>query len=1265
MKRFTTQATLLAALGAALAGAPTAHGSPATDTPPAVAAGASASTAGLTLGDLTVEHRANPLGIDADRPRFGWVLGSTAQGATQSAYQLQVSTTADGAGDVWDSGKVGSTRSFDVEYDGPALDSRTRYHWRVRVWDAAEQASAWSAPAWFETAFLDEEEFGGAWIGGRSERVSTDLQGASWIWYPQGNPADSAPVGTRYFRRTIDLPQDAEVTKATFQLTADDSFVLHVNGTVVGRSPQVAESWRTAVDVDVTAELRPGRNVIAVRATNTQPGPSGLVGKLRLELADGTQPDLVTDASWKAHDTEVAGWEQVDFDDSAWPTALVAAGFGSGPWGGSVGTAAPPEPMLRKDFETDRELASARVYVIGLGYYKLYLNGERVGDHELDPAFTVYDKTGLYATYDVTDQVRDGENALGVTLGRGYYSMLNPDEWMTSPWHGEPKLKLQLDLTYTDGTTDRVVSDGSWRLADGPTTSESLWFGETYDARLEQPGWNDVGFDDSGWRSASQVPGIAGELRAQSFPPIKATEPLTPTAVTTPAPGTTVHDYGSPTSGWATVAVQGPAGAAVTITYGEKLKQDGTVDNVGGFGMQLQKYTYVLRGGGVEDFTPSYSYAGFRYVQVSAPAGVTVDSVTAERVHTAVPRTGDFDSSSDLFNRYHRAQAETILNNLHSVPTDTPMYEKRPYTADGFLMAPSAMASFDVQDFYASWMRSHKDDQTAEGNIGQTVPGTVGAKQVVDPIWTASFVLVSWDLYWYYGDTRPLSENYDAMRKWLDFFVDDIAETGYVYTGTSYADWLSPGHAMPPEGARLAGTAYLYETASKIADIARALGHDDDATELDELAATIADAFHAEFYDAARGGYYDDPAAGYRQTSNLLPLSLGIVPDEVRDTVVANLVADIEARGGHLNTGALGTRLILPVLTDTGHADLAYEVATNPTYPGWGYWFEELGATTMWEEWGAGSRSRQHAFMGTVDDWLYQRVAGIEPTAPGYTEVAIRPHPVGDLDRASAHVRSPLGRVASAWTRADDVFTLRVTIPVGATAKVSMPVRDSDEVAVPAGATLVEVRDGYATYTLGSGQHELRSGPNVVPDASSVSATPVSGVYGRARIVVATVTGTAPTGTVTVSERGRVLGRAAVSGGVARVTLGGTSTGAGTHTLTLSYGGDPANQPSSTTTTMRVAKAPTAVRARTWPVRVRPGTRPRLVVRVSAVGVRPTGAVRIKVGGTTLTRRVAADGTVRVRLPRQRPGVRKVRVTYVGTADIAASSTMVRLKVRR
>ncbi|MYS21836.1 family 78 glycoside hydrolase catalytic domain [Streptomyces sp. SID4948] len=1033
---------------------------------------------GPAVGRLKVEHQVQPLGVDVLRPRLSWQVtpGRDAAGRAaveQTAYQIEVSTSPGGRGVVWDSGRVRSSRSFDVVYGGRALSSRTRYSWRVRVWDRSGSASPWSGEEPFETAFVHPEDFRGAWIGAHAKAPVLRLSDANWIWYAEGDPSDSAPAGTRYLRRSFELPSGAQISSAEAQFTADDSFTLYVNGVEAVSSPRVADSWRTASVVDIAPYLHAGTNVLAVEATNSVQGPAGVLGSLHFE-GTAAPTDLVTDTSWRASNSADDGWQQPGYDDSAWPQALEAAHYGAGPWGTSVSIPPAPETLLRDDFTARKHIASARAYVAGLGYNKLYLNGRRIGDRELEPGFTVFDKTVLYSTYDVTDALRTGGNAIGVSLGRGYYAMTDPDEWEASPWWSEPKLKLELDITYADGTQQQIVSGSGWKQSDGPTATQSLWFGETYDARAEQPGWNDTGFDDSSWHPALAVDGPAGTLRSEDFPPIKVTERLKLQGITTPVDGTHVYDYGSPTAGWARIAVQGPAGAKVTVTYGEKLRADGTVDNTGAFGFGLQTYNYTLKGEGVEQYQPSYSYAGFRYAQVVVPQGVTLASVDGMRVHTAVSSTGGFSSSSDLLNRYQDAQANTILNNLYSVPTDTPMYEKRPYTADGFLYADSAIANFDMQNFYASWMRSHRDDQNADGSIGPTVPTTESGKQVKDPVWSASFILGTWDLFWYYGDTQAVADNYDGMKAWMSYYEQDIAGTGGVYTGFSYGDWLSPEGSNAPEGTRLSGTAYIYLTATRLATMATALGHARDARHFDAFAAQVKDTFNTTFYDHDKGAYFDDTAAGYRQTSNLLPLSFGLVPKEYRQTVIDHLVADIHARGDHLDTGALGTKVLLPVLTDAGHADLAYTVATNPTYPGWGYWFDGLGATTMWEEWDANSRSHDHAFMGTVDDWLYQDVAGIKAAAPGYTRVTIQPHAVGGLTHASAHIESPLGRIASSWTQKRDDFTLSVDIPVGSTADVLLPVGSRQQAHAPAGATRGERVDGYAHFIVGAGTYQFR-----------------------------------------------------------------------------------------------------------------------------------------------------------------------------------------------
>lgn len=1229
----------------------------------------------IGVRQLTVEHLSDPLGIDQAHPRFGWKIASDTTGAAQSAYEIEVSADAAFTHKLWDTGKVTAESSVDVEYAGDALVSQTRYHWRARAWDTAGRVSAWSDPATFETSFVDPADFPGDWIGSPNRMPTFSLKGANWIWYPEGSPAQSAPSGTRYLRKTFSLPAGVEISSAQLQVTADDYFSLSVNGHQVVASPTSGEAWRTIRVTDIASSLRSGKNVIAASVQNAGVGAAGLVARLLVKTSDGKTADIGTDTTWVAANVKQDGWETESFDDSSWLPARIGAAYGSGPWGNSPSAPTPPAPLLRRDFSTDKKIASARVSVAGLGYYKMYINGKRVGNHELDPGFTDYAGTVLYSTYDVTDAIRSGDNTLGVSLGRGYFGQLQPDEWLASSWHDDPKLKLAMQITFTDGTTQRVDSDTSWQAGAGPTTSDSVWFGEMYDARLEQPGWDAPGFDASAWQPAIVVRNPGGELRSQLFPAIEVTDKLPVVATTRPSATSTVYDFGVPTAGWAALTFDGPAGAQVKMKYGEKLHQDGTVNNDNVF-FTIQNYAYTLKGGGPEEFEPSFSYAGFRYLQVDAPAGVTITSVNGKRVHTAAKRTGDFSSSNDLLDKYDEAQAETILNNLHSVPTDTPMYEKRPYTADGFLSADSAISTFEMQNFYENWMRIHRDDQSADGTFGNTVPGSEGGKSTTDPVWSSSFVEVNWDLYTYYGNTRALADNYQGMKAWMDHYETNIATTGGIYTGFSYADWLSPAGAQAPEGTRLAATAYLYREADHMSRIAEALGHSDDAKHFEQLASTIRATFNDTFYDAEEGAYYDNKSAGYRQTSNLLPLSFGLVPADRKETVLKNLVADIESRGNHLNTGALGTKELLPVLTENGYADLAYKIATNRTYPGWGYWFTELGATTMWEEWGAESRSHDHAFLGTVVDWQYQQVAGIQSAAPGFRKVKIQPYPMDGLDQAAAHVESPRGTVASSWTRDADSFTLKVTVPVGSTADVYVPVRAGEVAVGPKGSQASPTANGFQKFTVGSGEFQFVAAPDdggpTAPQSTKVvvPAQVPARSYGVAGTLAVTVTGSGgkPTGTVSLLKGTTKIASGTIgSSGRASLKLPGRSLAAGTHQLRVVYGGNSSFAASSATVKVTIAKAKVSVRASTSQRSYRASQRPVLTIKASPSAVLD-GTVTVKQGRKVLKAHVRlVNGKAKITLPKlaRKKGKHTLTVVYGGGRNTYSRTTHVTYRVRR
>jgi alpha-L-rhamnosidase len=902
---------------------------------------AAAESSPVHVAGLTTEHATDPLGIDVATPRLSWIDTSNQNGVSQTAYQIVVSTSgvraANGIGDVWDTGKVTSSQSDDVNYAGKPLQSRTRYFWAVRVWDDNGQASPWSQTGWFETAFLNPANFQGNWIG-----------------------------------RTADA------------------------------------------------------------STST------------------------------------------------------------------------PNPLLRKEFSLHDGITSARAYISGLGFYQLYINGKRIGDNVLDPAFTLYNKTVDYVTYDVTQQLQSGANAVGVSLGNGWYSgngnphFTNP---ATIPWQpAQPKAKVELDVRYADGTSAQVLSDPSWVTADGPTTADNVQ-SETYDARLAEPGWAQPGFNASSWTPAVQVTAPAGQLRAQSIPPIKETATIKPAAVTQPQPGVKVYDFGITTSGWARIMMQGTAGTSVRISYSEKLNSDGTAASEAG-----QTDTYIMKGGGAETYEPSWGWKGYRYVQVSTnpatpgaapPPLPNILSVQGVEVHTALSSTGDFQSSSSLFNTMHNAMRQTILNNQQSYGTDTPVYEKGGWTADNRLYSESAISNFGAEAYYENWMQDFNDQQAADGSLPVIVPSPTSGPRT-DPVWESAIIIMHWYLYRYYGDTSAISRDYGAMAAWLDNLAAQIEPTGYIYQGNTFGDWSVPTNANPPSSQML-GSMFLYESAAELSQMAAVIGNTAGASKYDALAANIRSAINDQFYDATSHEYRDPlglvshasggpngviTSTAYDQSANALGLAFGLAPVADRQAVAQNLASDVVSKGNLLATGAGGSRWILPMLTEAGYGDLAYQVATNPNYPGWANWFEQCGATTMWEGWGCNPRSHDHAFMGTIDDWFFTDVAGIESptdpvgtatTGPGFRTIVIKPYPVGSLTSASANQATPLGSVSSSWTRSNNHFDLKVEIPVGATAQILVPATDQAAVNAQAGATFKGMQGSYAMYSVGSGTYNFDS----------------------------------------------------------------------------------------------------------------------------------------------------------------------------------------------
>jgi len=737
--------------------------------------------------------------------------------------------------------------------------------------------------------------------------------------------------------------------------------------------------------------------------------------------------------------------------------------------------------LLGKKFSLEKNIARARAYVSGLGYYELRLNGEKVGDFVLEPGWTDYKKRILYSTYDVTKYLKKDGNVIGIMLGNGRY--------VKTYGYGPPRAILQLNIEFTDGTTENVVTDETWKTAQGPIVVNDIYNGETYDARLEKPNWDTPLYDDSGWDVVRIADEPGGKLVSQaSFPAVKVNKIIQPVEITNPQPEVYVYDFGQNFTGWVRLRLSGTKGTKVNLRYAELLDENGMLNVVPNRGAKATD-TYILKGEEEEVYEPRFTYHGFRYVEVTGfPGTPTLENMEGRVVHSAVEPTGGFICSNSLINSIHKNVLWGQLSNLMSIPTDCPQRDERMgWMGDAQLTAEEAIYNFNMAGFYTKWLEDIRDSQAEDGSVPDVVPPYWNFYPA-DPAWGTACVVIPWYLYQYYGDGRILEENYSTIKKWVDFL--DSKATDYILSYSKYGDWCPPAHIKPVDTpGELTSSWYYYHDTLILSKIAHILGESKDAKKYAELAGKIKEAFNKKFLK-------DDHYATGSQTCNVLPLFLDMVPEDKKESVLKNLIDDIVVtHGGHLNTGIVGTRYILDVLTKYGRAELAYKLVTQTTYPGWGYMLRE-GATTIWERWeylaDGGMNSHNHIMFGSIDAWFYKVLAGVnaDPANPGFKKIIIKPYIIGDLDYVSASLKTIRGIISSSWKKNENSLTLNVTLPINTQARVSIPRRKLGNIIIKesgktvwengsyiegaAGIAGASEGDEYVTFEVGSGSYSFK-----------------------------------------------------------------------------------------------------------------------------------------------------------------------------------------------
>ncbi|MBV9469764.1 MAG: family 78 glycoside hydrolase catalytic domain, partial [Abitibacteriaceae bacterium] len=951
-----------------------------------IAATSSAAFAGVTPTYLRCEYRVNPMGIDTPRPRVSWTVESQHRNEAQTAYEVLVSSNERAIkrhrADLWDSGRVASDETNQIEYRGRPLNSSEEIWWSVRSWDRAGKPSAYSAPARWTTGLMrPATEWKAQWIGLESlpgvpaNAANNSLAGLSWVWYPEGNPAQNAPAGVRYFRHNIELPTDRKVKAAHFRLTADDQYTLYVNGKEAGKSSGEAYAWRHVGDIDVAPHLVPGANALAIAAENREAG-AGVVGVLRVEFESGPPLVVPIDATWKTSQQAPDGWQTAAFNDKGWVGAKAIAKMGDQPWGAlGAGTAnpnIPPSPFLRKTFTLNKRVSRAYAFATALGLYELHLNGQRVSDDVFRPGWTDYKKRVYYQMYDVTPLLKRGPNAIGLMVGDGWATGHVGNGGRNRYGIGRPRVALQLNVTYTDGTTSTLITDDSWKAAYGPILEQDLLDGEAYDARQELTGWDQPTFNDASWQPVDRHDAWNAKIEAYPGVPVHRMLEIKPRQITQPTPGAYVFDMGQNMVGWARLAASGAAGTRIRLRFAEMLNPDGTIYTTNLRGARCIDY-YTLKGTGREVWEPHFTFHGFRYVEVTGyPGRPTTDAITGVVAHSDTPKTGTFSCSNPMINQLQSNIEWGQRSNFLEVPTDCPQRDERlGWMGDAQIFVRTACNNMDVSSFFTKWMVDVEDAQRGDAYADVSPDVCCGAGT---PAWGDAGVIVPWTIYQVYGDKRIIERHYDSMARWIDWMQKNSKDL--VRPAGGYGDWLSIGANTPTE---VIATAYFGYSTALMAKMAHAIGKEDDARKYETLFGQIRDAFNRAFVSA------DGRIKGDTQTCYLLALHMNLLPEEKRAAAAKYLVDDIEKRNWHLSTGFVGVGYMTPTLTRFGYTDVAYRLLNNDTFPSWGFSIKH-GATTIWERWDGwtpdrgfqdpGMNSFNHYSLGSVGQWMFSTVAG-------------------------------------------------------------------------------------------------------------------------------------------------------------------------------------------------------------------------------------------------------------------------------------------------
>ncbi|MDX2429782.1 MAG: family 78 glycoside hydrolase catalytic domain [Bacteroides sp.] len=797
---------------------------------------------------------------------------------------------------------------------------------------------------------------------------------------------------------------------------------------------------------------------------------------------DGVASPWSEPAFWRMGLLEPGDWS-ANWIGAPWEGEEALPKPGGGPDGRPTDFG-PRAPLLRKEFAVKGKLTSAVAYVSGLGYFELYLNGSKVGEDLLVPNQTNYGKRPelaesgiplpdhfrdykvMYLGYDIKDQLTQGANAIGGILGNGFY---NPAKFWTAAY-GSPRFLCQVHLTYEDGSEETIISDKTWKASRSPILMNMVYYGEIYDARMEQDGWSMAGFDDGHWEPVVLREAPEGKLVAHAANPDRVTERFDPISIEKIGEGHYLVDFGTEISGWVRFnGVEGPAGQQVQLAFNGNLYSG---DN-----------TYIFKGDGPENYAPRFNWFVFSGVEISNwPGELKAEHLTAEAVNTVIEPSATFHTSNELFNQINTIWRRSQIDNMHGgIASDCPHRERSAYTGDGQIACMTVLQNYDARNFYQKWIGDMMDAQNPEtGYVPNGAPWQPGCGG--GPAWGAAICVMPWEYYTQYGSVDMLEDNYEGMKGYIRYMQTWTGEDGIMFSKRTGRDgkilkwfnlgeWVPPGELIPDD---LVHTFYLWYCADLTSRTAKVLGFNQEADQYRTLANKTAGAFHKKFYKEAEGSYGDGGG-------NTLALKMG-VPAEQYEKVVAALKAGVLKNKGHIDTGIIGTRFFFEVLADHGLNQLAFEAMNKTTEPSFGHWIE-LGSTTTREQWGE-SGSYNHPMFGGGLTWFYRNLAGMrtDPSEIGYRHIIFKPQPVKEMEHVTYMNNTSYGQGGISWKNSSENFSMEIEVPVSCRATVYVPASElsgvkegGKQIDQTSGVEFVEMKGEYAVFSVGSGKYFFES----------------------------------------------------------------------------------------------------------------------------------------------------------------------------------------------